>query len=1003
MSWLDDAAELVREAAPEDADEILAALTEAIDGVEVDDDQVAETVEAALESFYEDDDERDVEAWQAELHPRASAGASGGGQFTSGGSSGKTASSKSGAAKKAGRTPRRRASFGDNGTLSFDAKSGRGAGYGRKGGDARVKRLQKALTRLGLTDSRGKKLVLDGKLGPKTTQAIKAAQRRLGLKADGKVTPQLLAKLVAAKSLPNKKAPAKAAVKTAMKSAAANGKTREAIDGQRSSGDTREILNRAVNAWAKEQSDSDYAYGWVCDFTDDLVVFEWDGKTWQAPYTLTETGTTGEAELDQPAEVVAQTWYVPASGGDPTMPAVDDPEDLLDGGADETTESVEVATTETVERIAGHVIEGKGTDSAGNRIFGVRIIAAGDSLNGRRYPAGVLEAAAPLYEGAKAYDHHRTAEELRSSTISGLVGYYRNVQASLEGLDGDLVLLPSAAHTAEALDATIAAQDEGLPPLVGISHDAMTVLKPITVGGRRMQEATRITKVNSADVVADPAAGGKATRVLAGGIEIEESKESDVVTTTDVLAALKTATPEDLAAVGLQRSSEAAPPPKEPEGLEKASFLGGLMIKEKVTAAGLPERLAESLRTSLPDRITEADIDARVADLKMAIGDLERSELRPTGTAQVTQEAFDKKKAALDAFFERDYSKGYHSFKQAYLDMTGYRQTSWDDDLNKRIMRESIGNLYDSGDRSTESMNSTTWNLVLGDSITRRLIAAYAHPSLQTWRQIVSSTIPVSDFRQQRIDRVGGYGTLPTVAQGAPYQPLTSPTNEEITYSLAKKGGTEDITFEMIANDDVRAISGIPGKLGLAAARTLHNFVWDFILTNPNCSYDSTALFAAGHGNTTAVALGQSTLSQLRAKMRDQTAYGDTSDILSLVPQTLIVPNELEELGYQLTRSAVAVPSTAAGPSNTPNLHQGLGLIVLDYDTDSNDWFLVADPTLCPTIEVGFYNGRQDPELFTQSDPSVGSMFNADTLTYKIRHIYSGAILEHRGFQRGTQ
>jgi peptidoglycan hydrolase-like protein with peptidoglycan-binding domain len=994
VSWIDEAAALVREAAPDDSDEILAALTEAVDGVELDDDQVAEAVEAVIESFYEDEAEPAAEAWMEDLHPRAAAGSAGGGEFTSGGSS--SSNTKASPAKKTSGTKRKRASYGDNGTLSFDAKSGRGAGYGRKGGDPRVKKLQSALTRLGLTDSRGKKLVLDGKLGPKTTQAIKAAQRRLGLPADGKVTPKLLAKLVAAKSLPKAKAPAK--------KAPVKGKAREAIDGQRSTGDTREILNRAVTSWAKVQSESPYAYAWVCDFTDAAVVFEWDGKTWQAGYTLTEAGTTGEAQLDQPTEVVAQTWYVPAAGGGPTMPAADEypvEDDELDA-----TEAVELAEGRALEQTSGRAIEAKGTDADGNRVFRVRIIEAGDSLNGRRYSAKVLHEAAALYDGARSYDHHRTVEELRSGTITGLVGSYRNIEAAADGLYADLHLLPGAKHTAEALDASIAAQDEGLPPLVGISHDAMTRSKASTVGGRRMQEVTAITKVNSADVVAEPAAGGMATRVLAGGIEIDininESKESDVVTTTDVLAALKTATPEDLAAVGLQRSSEAAPAPK-PEGLEKASFLGGLMIKEKVTAAGLPAQVVESLAAELPDRITEDVVDARVASLKTAMGMIERTGLAPTVTAQVTQEAFDKKKAALDAFFERDYSKGYHSFKQAYLDMTGYRQTSWDDDLNKRIMRESIGNLYDSGDRSTESMNSTTWNLVLGDSITRRLVAAYAHPSLQTWRQIVSSTIPVSDFRQQRIDRVGGYGTLPTVAQGAPYQPLTSPGNEEITYALAKKGGTEDITFEMIANDDVRAISNIPGKLGLAAARTLHNFVWDFILTNPNCSYDSTALFAAGHGNTTAVALGQSTLSQLRAKMRDQTAYGDTSDILSLVPQTLIVPNELEELGFQLTRSAVAVPSTPAGPSDTPNLHQSMNLIVLDYDTDANDWFLVADPSLCPTIEVGFYNGRQDPELFTQSDPSVGSMFNADTLTYKIRHIYSGAILEHRGFQRGTQ
>src|SRR5207244_8217997 len=126
---------------------------------------------------------------------------------------------------------------------------------------------------------------------------------------------------------------------------------------------------------------------------------------------------------------------------------------------------------------------------------------------------------------------------------------------------------------------------------------------------------------------------------------------------------------------------------------------------------------------------------------------------------------------------------------------------------------------FDSGAvRSTESMDSTTWNLVLGDSITRRMVAEYGQPSLQTWRQIVSSTPPVNDFRQQKIERIGGYGTLPAVNQGAPYQPLASPGNEEVTYTITKRGGTEDITLEMIANDDIRAIQRIPGKLGLAAA-----------------------------------------------------------------------------------------------------------------------------------------------------------------------------------------
>src|SRR5439155_24591319 len=113
--------------------------------------------------------------------------------------------------------------------------------------------------------------------------------------------------------------------------------------------------------------------------------------------------------------------------------------------------------------------------------------------------------------------------------------------------------------------------------------------------------------------------------------------------------------------------------------------------------------------------------------------------------------------------------------------------------------------------------------------------------------------------------------------------------NEEITYAITKRGGTEDVTLEMVANDDVRAIQRIPVKLGLAAAQTLYRFVWDFFVTNAATSYDATALFHANHSNTAASALSQSALSTARRAMRKQTAYGDTADVLSIVPRFLVV------------------------------------------------------------------------------------------------------------------
>ena len=56
-----------------------------------------------------------------------------------------------------------------------------------------------------------------------------------------------------------------------------------------------------------------------------------------------------------------------------------------------------------------------------------------------------------------------------------------------------------------------------------------------------------------------------------------------------------------------------------------------------------------------------------------------------------------------------------------------------------------------------------------------------------------------------------------------------------------------------------------------------------------------------------------------------------------------------------------------------------------------------------PLIEVGFMDGRIDPELFMQDDPTVGSVFSADKVTWKLRHIYGLTAVDYRGFQRGTQ
>jgi peptidoglycan hydrolase-like protein with peptidoglycan-binding domain len=140
-----------------------------------------------------------------EQHPRAAGGKFG----TKSGSTTKPAK-KAPAAKT---TPKRRGPVRRTipaGALGFDGV--RGTGYGHRGGDPRVKRLQTELNRLGLTDSRGRKLAVDGKLGPLTTQSIKAAQLRLGMRPTGIISPAFIDRLAATRVMPAPRTPVKKAV-----------------------------------------------------------------------------------------------------------------------------------------------------------------------------------------------------------------------------------------------------------------------------------------------------------------------------------------------------------------------------------------------------------------------------------------------------------------------------------------------------------------------------------------------------------------------------------------------------------------------------------------------------------------------------------------------------------------------------------------------------------------------------------------------------------------------
>lgn len=456
---------------------------------------------------------------------------------------------------------------------------------------------------------------------------------------------------------------------------------------------------------------------------------------------------------------------------------------------------------------------------------------------------------------------------------------------------------------------------------------------------------------------------------------------------------------------------------------ELAAMKFAAMFDEMFAEADLPDEAKDHILARLSKSDRTVDGRAKLAEaIKAEQTYLNRQEFRGVPSAFAESDVFvgadagEKYLAALtgaltgrdepwSAKDPKDTVPRFRSIREAYIVGTG------DVKLTGRMPKRPNGlvfGLYE----AAQAMNAQ-WGYALGDSITRAMMREYAEYPLQQWRQIVNTNM-VNDFRTQHRTQVGGFPTLSTVTAGSSYVGFTDvPDDFEVTYAVSKKGNTQEITLEMITNDDVKAVARVPKMIARAALRTLSNAVWTPItanstLTDPD---DLTALFTVAHGNTTASfeAMSLDSVVKGRTMMMKQTAKagvdGTAGERLMIGPKYLWGAVDLEQLMFELIMATgqplLDLSTPSASESQTrPNFLKRLNLtpIVVPHITDTNDWGLIADPNMAPTIEVGFLGGREEPELFVQDMPNVGSMFTADKLTYKIRHIYGVVVEDYRQF-----
>ena len=567
-------------------------------------------------------------------------------------------------------------------------------------------------------------------------------------------------------------------------------------------------------------------------------------------------------------------------------------------------------------------------------------------------------------------------------------------------LRGTLHFVESAAVRATLVDAW----KRGKRDLMGLSIDAHAKAGTRQQGGRKFREAIRFTKSNSVDVIVEPSAGGAFIRLVEATQEIDPMRErliakikqapktaakiADInALSDDELEQRYTEAVSELAGNGTPgRNDTAAGAPATPVTAEdlrmvEARFAAGAAI----TACNLPQAAKDRLTKDFAGRarFTEADVQAAIADERAYLGKFVESgrvSLPDFGEGARAEDRTQKVATMWDDFFNG--KNKVVSLKECYIETTGDRRvTGLIADCDRQRLAESIG-------RYAEAINMTALADVLGAAMQRKMVDDYAQLiQYDAWREIVQTT-PRNDFRTNELTRMGGYGNLPAVAEAGPYSALTSPDDEKATYAVTKRGGTETVTLEVIRNDDVRAVREIPRRLAYAAKRTLYEFVFDFVRTNPTL-YDSVAFFHATHANLGSAALDATSWSAARLAMLKQTEAG-SSKRLGIPPRILLVPPDLEE-----TANNLFVRGTNNDPTFTQR--QNVKIVSVAYWTDVTDWAAFADPNESPCIEIGFLDGKEEPELFVQDMPNVGSLFSNDQHTYKIRHIYGGQVHNYRG------
>ncbi|HMO94274.1 MAG TPA: hypothetical protein PKD64_18975 [Pirellulaceae bacterium] len=262
----------------------------------------------------------------------------------------------------------------------------------------------------------------------------------------------------------------------------------------------------------------------------------------------------------------------------------------------------------------------------------------------------------------------------------------------------------------------------------------------------------------------------------------------------------------------------------------------------------------------------------------------------------------------------------------------------------------------------------------------------------RTWRN-VTAVRNVSDFKTVTSYRLIGKDQYEQVAPGGELKHGTlgeeKYENKADTYGLMLSIDRRDII-----NDDLDAITTIPRKLGRGSGLKINDVFWSTFLANTNFFKVANKNFISGA--TTALSIDGLTEGEVTF-MEQVDSDGKPIGVMPLV---LLVPPALSALGSQLYKSMELRDTTASNKYPVANPHQNKFRVEVSRylsnsqytGNSSKAWYLLADPSDLPVIEVAFLNGQESPTIETAE-----ADFNKLGVQMRGYHDFGVALQDPRG------